>query len=379
MLAALFAAAVTLAGSADTPMPGTPVIGKSTVPWPIGEGLMDFGVKTTSDSYTDGHFSITAPVFSSIGRNGTLGGSLVFVEPYMSWGEQGEVATSLGLGFRHLFNNQPLSALQERHTGPLDEGIMVGGSLFIDMLDSTSNNRFWQLGAGVEFATRYFELRGNYYQPLTGRKEGDPYIQRSVQRAEVITDGKEPFAQGHTIQQDVTFTTFDFYTDRIYRYYEEGMKGWDAEAAVMVPWLDKWCELWLVAGYGDFQNKPFGPQVGGTGEMHGWKAGVEFRPIPQIVLSATHFEEKRMQGGEWMYGLSLQIPLDPEPDNKGQKLVAQTEGYPEPPQPSPSRAHRRPGASSKRSGEDCQLDQRARGGVFSQGVVESRGAGCRAR
>ena len=317
MFAELIACAVTLAASPGTTLPGTAVIGQSEVPWPIGGGMMDFGVKTTSDSYTDGHFSITAPVFSSIGQDGTLGGCLVFIEPYISWGEQGEVATSLGLGFRHLFNQQPLSALQGQHTGLLDEGVMLGGNLFLDMLDTQSNNRFWQLGFGLEFETRYLALRGNYYHPLTDRQEGEPILQRDVQRATFLTSGEEPFATGHTIQQDLTFTTYDFYTDRLYRTYEEGMKGWDVEAAVIVPWLDKWCELWLIGGYGDFQNQPFGPQIAGTGELHGWKAGIEFRPIPQLVLSATHYEEKRMAGGEWLYGLSLQLPLDPEPQNPG--------------------------------------------------------------
>jgi hypothetical protein len=317
MFAELIACAVTLAASPGTTLPGTAVIGQTEVPWPIGGGMMDFGVKTTSDSYTDGHFSITAPVFSSMGQDGTLGGSLVFIEPYISWGEQGEVATSLGLGFRHLFNQQPLSALQEQHTGLLDEGAMVGGNLFLDMLDTQSDNRFWQLGFGLEFETRYFALRGNYYHPLTDRQENEPILQRDIQRAIFLTSGEEPFATGHTIQQDLTFTTYDFYTDRLYRTYEEGMKGWDVEAAVMVPWLDKWCELWLIGGYGDFQNQPFGPQIGGTGELQGWKAGIEFRPIPQLVLSATHYEEKRMAGGEWLYGLSLQVPLDPEPHNPG--------------------------------------------------------------
>jgi len=36
------------------------------------------------------------------------------LEPYTSWGEQGEIAASLGLSFRHLFNDQPLSKLSER-------------------------------------------------------------------------------------------------------------------------------------------------------------------------------------------------------------------------------------------------------------------------
>lgn len=311
----LFAAAITLMGGPDTPMPGTPVNGPSAVSWPFGSGLIDTGIKTTSDAYIDGHFSITAPVFSDIGRDGTLGGNVVFVEPYISWGEQGEVATSLGLGYRHLFNKQPLTALQQPSVGLLAEGLMLGGNVFLDMLDTQTDNRFWQLGFGLEVATRYLELRANYYQPLTGRQEGEPILQREVQRGTFLTSGKEPFATGHTIQQDVTFTTYDFYTDYLFRTYEEGLEGWDADAALLVPGLDRWCELWLIGGYGSFENKPFGPQLAGTGEVAGWKAGVEFRPVPQMVLSATWFEDERLSGGEWLYGLSLQLPLDPEPSN----------------------------------------------------------------
>jgi hypothetical protein len=159
------------------------------------------------------------------------------------------------------------------------------------------------------------ELRANYYHPLTGRQEGAPILQREIERGTFLTSGKEPFATGHTIQQDLTFTTYDFYTDALFRTYEEGMKGWDAEAALLVPGLDKWCELWLIGGYGSFDNQPFGPQISGTGKIAGWKAGIEFRPIPQVILSTTRFENERIAGGEMVYGLSLQIPLDPEPAN----------------------------------------------------------------
>lgn len=315
MIATLMISAVTLAASPSTPMPGTAVMTSPDVPWPVGSGLLDFGVKTTSDSYTDGHFSIAAPVYSSLGRDGSLSGSMVFVEPYVSWGEQGEVAASLGLGCRHLFSSQSLEALQRRSTGWLDEGVILGGNLFLDMLDTQHDNRFWQAGFGIELETRYLALRANYYQPLTGRQEAEPILQRDVQRATLVSSGKEPFATGHTIQQDVTFTTYDFYTDRLYRMYEQGLEGWDAEAAMLVPGLDRWCELWLIGGYGDFRNQPFGPQAYGTGDIHGWKAGVEFRPVPQLVMSAMWYEDKRMQGGEWMNGIGLQLPLDPQPGN----------------------------------------------------------------
>src|SRR4051812_45122863 len=46
------------------------------------------GVKI-NDQYTDGNVFLTVPVWSTIGRNGTLGGDYVFVEPYASLGSHG--------------------------------------------------------------------------------------------------------------------------------------------------------------------------------------------------------------------------------------------------------------------------------------------------
>ena len=55
--------------------------------------LIGGGVKTSED-YTDGNFFLTAPLWSTLGTDGTLGGSYLMLEPYTSWGEQGEVVIS---------------------------------------------------------------------------------------------------------------------------------------------------------------------------------------------------------------------------------------------------------------------------------------------
>lgn len=323
MPSVLVALAVTLIGQGfdapdDKPRPVRVVGDAPPATWLASSGVIDTGIKG-NDAYLDGHFSITAPVFSDIGKEGTLGGSLVFVEPYVSWGEQGEVATSLGIGVRHFWNDQPLNVLnQPRKPGSwLDEGIMLGWNGFVDMLSTQTHQQFWQLGTGLELATRYIEWRANYYHPLSGQKEVEDHFLRYDGREQRLTSGETPFARGHTIQQDVTFTTYDLYTETIFRRYEEGLKGWDAEAAFLLPWLDQWTELWLIAGYANFDNKPFGPQLHGTGPVKGWKAGIEWRPLPQLVLSATWFEDKAMAGGDWTAGVGLQIPLDPEPSNPG--------------------------------------------------------------
>ena len=158
---------VILAGE-SAPSAKAPVIDTGNEAW--SQPLFGGGVKA-NDVYTDGNVFFTVPIWSTIGRDGTLGGDYIFLEPYSSLGEQGEVATSLGLSWRHLFSDEPVAALHKQGMAKfLEEGWFVGGNVFVDMLDTQHNNNFWQVGVGAEAGTRYFEVRGNYYIPMTGEK-----------------------------------------------------------------------------------------------------------------------------------------------------------------------------------------------------------------
>ncbi|MEZ0275729.1 MAG: inverse autotransporter beta domain-containing protein [Roseimicrobium sp.] len=286
-------------------------------------GIFGGGVKTTDD-YTEGNVFLVLPVISTVGQDGLLSGDVLFIEPYSSWGEQGEVAASLGLGWRHYFTTQSVSAVT-RHDGHqagfFEEGVYVGANVFVDMLDTQFDNQFWQLGVGVEVGTRYLEIRGNYYIPLSDRqlalerRTRQTFQSSSVSTSQGVT-GSAPFATGNTIQQDVQFTSFATTTtstttiEQLFRLYEEGMEGWDVQASLLVPGLDRWMDVFLIGGYYSFDNQPFGPQTGGTGNVEGWKAGVEVRPVPAVVLNATWYEDERFVGSEWLYGLRLEIPFE---------------------------------------------------------------------
>ncbi len=294
-------------------------------------GSINSGIKG-NDAYTDGSFSVVAPVWSSMGSDGTLGGGLVYAEPYISWGEGGEVASSLGLGWRYLFSDQPVSALaggDDRQAGFFEEGWALGASLFLDMLDTEKNNQFWQLGTGVEVMSRYVELRGNYYFPLTGRKETERFrTSETTSRTNTTTStsyntqssASDPYGTGYTIAQDINesvFATTETSTmtttttiERLFRRYEEGMEGWDAELAVLLPWIDRWMDVKVVGGYYSFDNQPFGPQSSGTGKVDGWKAGVEVRPVPAIALSALWYQDKKLTGSDWIAGLRVELPFE---------------------------------------------------------------------
>lgn len=312
-------------------------------------GTFNTGVKT-SDVYTEGHISLVVPLWSTLGADGTLGGGYLFLEPYTSLGEQGELANSVGLGWRYLFNDQPVSALQsDASASLLTEGFYVGANVFVDNLRTQFDNDFWQLGIGAEIGSRYLELRGNYYLPFDGSQKlaerstsSRSYTSRSrsqrsssstsynTQSAQATTPTGAPFATGNSIQQDVNLTdlavTSATTTTRTTTYttttkttiktitslFEEGMEGWDVEAAVLIPGLDKYLDVTLLAGYYSFDNQPFGPQRGGSGETEGWKLGVEIRPVPAIVLTGTWYEDEGLTGSDWVVGAGLQIPLGRE-------------------------------------------------------------------
>ncbi|WP_075088241.1 inverse autotransporter beta domain-containing protein [Verrucomicrobium spinosum] len=190
------------------------------------------------------------------------------------------------------------------------------------MLDTEANNQFWQLGVGIEAGTRYLEVRGNYYIPLSDKQLAEQTRTREILRNSSSRDTttvsalSDPYATGNTVSQDVSYrtqrttTTTTTTIERLFSRYEEGMEGWDTEVAVLVPGLDKYFDLRLIGGYYSFDNQPFGPQTGGTGNVEGWKAGVEVRPVPAVILTGTWYEDDRLTGSDWTAGVQLQLPFE---------------------------------------------------------------------
>jgi hypothetical protein len=319
MLRALLALGVIFGSSAVMagPVEKNAVVAEPVHPMYLGS--LNTGIKV-NDAYVEGNFSIVAPVWSSLGAEGTLSGGLFFIEPYISWGEQGEVASSIGFGFRHLIGSQSVDALT-KHDGHqaslLEEGVVLGANLFVDMLDTETNHQFWQLGVGAEVLTRYVEVRGNYYIPLTDKKEvGTFRTEQSFQTARQQTSivGADPFATGNSILQPYTEITTQTTTtttiERLFRRYEEGMEGWDLEFGLLLPWVDRYMDAKVIGGYYSFDNQPFGPQAGGEGNVEGWKAGLELRPVPAVVLNGTWYEDERLTGGDWTVSMRLEIPFE---------------------------------------------------------------------
>jgi hypothetical protein len=70
----------------------------------------------------------------------------------------------------------------------------------------------------------------------------------------------------------------------------------------LVPGLDRHLDLRLLAGLYDYGQ-----------DLRGARFGLELRPIPALVLSATWFEDAGPTGDHWLAGVGFQIPLGAAP------------------------------------------------------------------
>jgi hypothetical protein len=275
-----------------------------------GGPILGGGVKG-NDEFIEGSLFLVQPLLNTIGAGGTMEGSVLFVEPYVTWGEDGEFGGSLGVGFRHLFSDQSVSdARSNTMAGFLTEGIFVGGNAFLDFAQSQADNEFWQVGFGVEAGTRYLEFRANYYLPLS---DDQTISRRTVTetthrtRTSTSTTAGAPSVVGGQVVQNVTRTTTIrraiTTTRRTFELFEEPLEGWDLELALLVPGIDRFCDVKLIAGYYSFEGDR------SHRDIEGWRAGVEIRPVPAVVLHATWFENRRLYQDEWIAGVRLEIPL----------------------------------------------------------------------
>jgi hypothetical protein len=244
----------------------------------------------TNDHMTEGSAFLVQPLWDNLGQRGTMGGSLLFAEPYFTWGEEGELSGSLGLGFRHLFSNEPIGG-GNRVAGLLAEGLFVGANVFTDYKRTEAKADLWQLGIGVEAGVRYLEVRANYYLPL---HDGDTVGSFDATEFTPTTVGGSPAIRATTRTIDII---------------EEPMEGWDAELALLIPGLDKYFDVRLIGGFYSFETNASGNALAYSGDVEGWKAGVEVRPVPAVVLAGMWYEDENLVKDNWMVSVRLEIPL----------------------------------------------------------------------
>ena len=77
------------------------------------------------------------------------------------------------------------------------------------------------------------------------------------------------------------------------------------DATLLVPGIDRWADLRVIGGYASFES----PTVGSL-EYDSWRLGVDFRPVPAVVLSAMWHENERLFGDQWLFGVGVEVPFE---------------------------------------------------------------------
>ena len=172
-----------------------------------------------------------------------------------TWDDNHQLLLSFGLGARYLVPGRD---------------IIIGANVYYDYIDSQFDNHFDQLGLGAELLTKWFDARFNYYLPDSG-----------VHRA-----GTGPGFIG----------------------FESGLEGFNTEAGVLIPGLDKWLEARVFAGYYNYHSR-----VGVNFE--GWKTRAEIRWTQAITTDLEYWggnngKANRLNGGNWIAGVRVNLPFE---------------------------------------------------------------------
>ena len=266
-------------------------VGPVAQPW-WGNGSVQMRYENAGGQ-SIGNFSGLVPLHGSLGEAGTLSGSLLFAEPYGQWIEGGAYQAGIGAGFRHLFGKQSVAALFEQPKGVvgfLEEGIYVGANAFLNGANTGVGDSFWQLAMTAEVGTRWLELRGRYHLPLD---DGQQSAQRWVQAYSRPLN----FGGIRGTEMVILDTTLSLLT--------ESLRGWQMDATLLVPGIDRWADLRVIGGYASFES----PTVGSL-EYDSWRVGVDFRPVPAVVLSAMWHENEQLCGDQWLFGVGVEVPFE---------------------------------------------------------------------
>lgn len=217
---------------------------------------------------------------------------LLFVNPRGAWNDSDGQEFNFGLGYRHLLPGNTM---------------IVGANLYYDLRNTSLDNTFNQFGGGLEFLSKWVDVRGNFYIPESGKKTADEYLVSSGTVREQGSYWAEPTGQGHQITQfgyDIT-STYEVKTLQHYQISERAMEGYDAELGVLlpIPVVKDYADIKVFGGYYDF-NAHYGEDVAGL------KGRLEIKPMPALYLDAAWFEDKELLGSRYSVGFRLSVPFD---------------------------------------------------------------------
>jgi hypothetical protein len=265
--------------------------GAETVP-----GRTSFGIRF-GDKLAEGYLDWIQPLAS--GTN-----NLLFFNPRFGLGDEGANELNVGLGYRQLLGGRGL----------------VGGNVYFDSRRTQHDNRFSQVGAGLEFLSTWVDARGNYYWPVDDSQLAASEVREGTQVAvtekTTLTYGtwSDPYAQGNQIRQDVqvkvdtAVETATTTTRKTFEDWESARKGYDAELGLLVPLFGAASAqsarpLRVFAGYYHFEDD-FGAKIAGP------KGRLEWRAFPFLTFDLELYQDKELYGSKAIAAARLHTPFD---------------------------------------------------------------------
>ncbi|MDR2050365.1 MAG: inverse autotransporter beta domain-containing protein [Deltaproteobacteria bacterium] len=179
---------------------------------------------------------------------------------------------SIGLGHRLYLPGGQFGSLGG---GLLDKGLILGFNWNLDGQYSPYDNFLFKTGGGVELLSDWVDMRLNGYFKLTGEK--------LVSRNRGSLYGTAVYASGNKL-------------------YETLLSGVDGEIGLRAPIWEQLGELRFFAG-------AFYHDAGHVDRVDGFKARVEWNPIPSVVIGASCYSNRDLNGEKWQLHLGFRLPF----------------------------------------------------------------------
>lgn len=232
------------------------------------------------ESASEGYLDYLQPL--AAGQN-----ALLFLNPKLSGDDNDESEWSIGLGGRIRLP---------------EADMIVGANVFYDERTTRNDNRFDQIGAGVEALSKWVDARANYYWPDDKHELIDSSTATTVDRSS-SSWWTDIYAQQNQLKQNYVTRTTTRTTTRTFERFEAALEGWDAEIGARLPFLPDRLETRVFAGYYHFEGDF-------TEDIKGAKGRLEVRALPALVLDAEVFENTDLTGSDYFLGARLDLPFD---------------------------------------------------------------------
>jgi hypothetical protein len=226
-------------------------------------GYITAGVQA-SKHLTGGYLDSVTGLWSPRERDAFL-----FLNSRYHYEDNGQLISSNGLGFRKMVAGHD---------------IIIGGNAYYDSIHSEGDKDFDQLGLGFEVLTRWVDARFNYYLPDDKHREVDHFSTREHSSGFHDDDLVETTRTNH------------------FKSYEAALEGYNAEIGFLIPGLDRYAEVRVFGGYYHYNN-PFG------GDFEGFKARLEARVMPGVMLDLEYWDDAALMGGHWTAGARVSVPF----------------------------------------------------------------------